>query len=265
MKLNKIKLRRYLNEMKLAQRALERNMQKDMTVLLKKQYTAYLKEAPKISAETIIKHQNQLDDVFSDYVKRTYNVYRHLYLKYIKPTLKKNFDSDIDKLVREYIRDNLGQKITNINDYTVEQVKNIYARVVEQTDADGAEDIDISRTNISKLFKQEIGQFSRSRANIIARTEAQSMMGTVQFKQAEALQDELEEPVYKIWLAGEDDRTREDHIDAQEQGAIPLNQPFLVGSSYLMYPGDPSGPPEQIINCRCKMLEGTMDVLEDFL
>ena len=136
---------------------------------------------------------------------------------------------------------------------------------MEQTDADGAEAVDISRASVSKVFKEEITQFSRSRANIIARTEAHSMMGTVQFKQAEALEAELEEPVYKIWLAGEDDRTREDHIEAQEQGAIPLNQPFRVGNSYLMYPGDPSGPPEQIINCRCKMLEGTMDVLEDFL
>ena len=54
----------------------------------------------------------------------------------------------------------------------------------------------------------------------------------------------------KEWVPIEDDRTRIDHSDAVNQ-IVPIKSPFLVGGAELMFPGDPSGPPEQVINCRC--------------
>jgi hypothetical protein len=33
---------------------------------------------------------------------------------------------------------------------------------------------------------------------------------------------------------------------------IPVDEPFIVGGAELMYPGDPAGPPEETINCRCR-------------
>jgi SPP1 gp7 family putative phage head morphogenesis protein len=51
----------------------------------------------------------------------------------------------------------------------------------------------------------------------------------------------------KVWVATNDSRTRERHaeINGEER---PLDKPYSNG---LMYPGDPSGPADEIINCRC--------------
>jgi uncharacterized protein with gpF-like domain len=54
----------------------------------------------------------------------------------------------------------------------------------------------------------------------------------------------------KVWISAEDDRTREDHIEADGQ-AVGMQDSFTIGGWELAYPGDPNGPAEQIINCRC--------------
>lgn len=55
---------------------------------------------------------------------------------------------------------------------------------------------------------------------------------------------------YKRWLATEDERTREAHAEADGQ-IVPLAQPFDVGGEHLLYPGDPNGSSDEVINCRC--------------
>jgi len=52
------------------------------------------------------------------------------------------------------------------------------------------------------------------------------------------------------WLAALDDRVREDHAIAHGQ-VRRLGESFDVGGESLSYPGDPSGSPGNIINCRC--------------
>lgn len=57
---------------------------------------------------------------------------------------------------------------------------------------------------------------------------------------------------YKQWLATADSRTRETHDEADGQ-TVPLEGTFQVGGYDLEFPGDPNGPPEEIINCRCTL------------
>jgi hypothetical protein len=52
------------------------------------------------------------------------------------------------------------------------------------------------------------------------------------------------------WLTASDDRVREDHVMADGQ-RVAMDEPFMVGGEPLMYPGDPSGSAENVINCRC--------------
>ena len=55
--------------------------------------------------------------------------------------------------------------------------------------------------------------------------------------------------VQKQWIASLDDRTRESHADI-DQEVQELEDEFSNG---LQYPGDPSGDPSEVYNCRCSM------------
>lgn len=54
----------------------------------------------------------------------------------------------------------------------------------------------------------------------------------------------------KQWLATNDDRTRDAHWSVNGQ-TVGIDAQFDVGGEKLDYPGDPSGSPENTINCRC--------------
>lgn len=108
------------------------------------------------------------------------------------------------------------------------------------------------------LGEREAGRFVRqalsgrmavSRARTIARTEIGAAQNAGMIDAAE----ELKVRYLKEWIAIEDGRTRLSHstVDGKK---IPREQKFRVGDAELEYPGDPSGPPEEIINCRCTML-----------
>jgi hypothetical protein len=57
----------------------------------------------------------------------------------------------------------------------------------------------------------------------------------------------------KRWLATEDERTRQWHLDMNEQPRD-IDEPFEDGhGNLLMYPGDPDAEPETVYNCRCSM------------
>lgn len=54
----------------------------------------------------------------------------------------------------------------------------------------------------------------------------------------------------KQWMATLDDRTRDDHADADGQ-TVDINEKFEVGGEEMEYPGDMSASPGNVYNCRC--------------
>uniref|UniRef100_A0AAU8B5W5 Minor capsid protein n=1 Tax=Dulem virus 33 TaxID=3145751 RepID=A0AAU8B5W5_9CAUD len=57
----------------------------------------------------------------------------------------------------------------------------------------------------------------------------------------------------KQWLATLDNRTRHEHAMLDGQ-TVDYDEPFEIYGYKLMYPGDPSGAPEMVYNCRCTMI-----------
>lgn len=102
-------------------------------------------------------------------------------------------------------------------------------------------------TRVRTVFEQA----DRTRAERIARTEVHGAVQGAQLAYAGGLPRTA--GVRKEWLATPDARTREAHRHADGQ-TRPLSEPFLVGGEPLMFPGDPAGTPDEVINCRCSML-----------
>lgn len=94
----------------------------------------------------------------------------------------------------------------------------------------------------------------KNRAVVVARTEA---IGAMNAGRLEAFKivaaDEPESEFELMWLATEDSRTRETHREADGQ-RVPVGSRFTVGGFELAFPGDPSGPPQEVIQCRCVSL-----------
>lgn len=59
--------------------------------------------------------------------------------------------------------------------------------------------------------------------------------------------------IFKRWDAKDDSAVRPGHKRADGQ-TVSIYQPFIVNMEPLMMPGDPSGSPSNVINCRCKPL-----------
>lgn len=57
----------------------------------------------------------------------------------------------------------------------------------------------------------------------------------------------------KRWDSERDNRVRVSHRDVDGQ-VRDLAMPFYVDGFPLMFPGDPVGPPESVINCRCDLV-----------
>lgn len=80
----------------------------------------------------------------------------------------------------------------------------------------------------------------------IARTELHTAAGVGSHESARSTGLDL----VKEWGSTEDARTRETHVEADGQRRE-MSQPFDVGDSKLMFPGDPKGAAEEVIQCRC--------------
>jgi hypothetical protein len=104
---------------------------------------------------------------------------------------------------------------------------------------------DVDRTN--RELTQQVAM-SSFRGEMIARTEVMGAYNSGTRLGGEALG--AYGPLEHSWLATGDNRTRESHAEADGQ-TIPFDQPFTVGGASLLYPGDSSGPPEEVVNCRC--------------
>lgn len=54
----------------------------------------------------------------------------------------------------------------------------------------------------------------------------------------------------KEWQTSHDERVRGTHRLADGDRAA-LSGVFTIGDGSLRYPGDPYGPPEEVVGCRC--------------
>ncbi len=146
----------------------------------------------------------------------------------------------------DWARKHAAKKVTEITATTEQRIGNAVADGLSSSD---------SPDEIARSIREDVGGMSTARARTIARTETSAAVGTAQQDEMEAASEEMGVDIKKTWAATEDAHTRETHLDADGQERD-INDSFQVGDAQLDFPGDPSGPPEEVINCRCVALYG---------
>lgn len=93
-----------------------------------------------------------------------------------------------------------------------------------------------------------------NRARVIAQTETTRAYGAGSLAGGMEQSRVTGRVLTKTWI-GRVERERATHL-ATNGTKLPLFYPFQVGDDQLMFPGDPTGSPENVINCRCSLLIG---------
>lgn len=110
-----------------------------------------------------------------------------------------------------------------------------------------------------------------ARAERLTRLEIRQVFNAANFAQSRAEQ-RTRPGIRKTWITQGDKDVRATHQAAGNRyrvggnpGPIPLRNRFEVGKARLRFPADPSGPDEEIMGCRCFVVEITPDVGEEIV
>lgn len=112
----------------------------------------------------------------------------------------------------------------------------------------------LSQSQIDRMVERYRERYIKHRSEVIARTEAlRSVHQGVDemFEQAFEVGTLDPNELYDEWDASGDARVRNSHsfMDGQQR---PIGEPFLSGNGNLLrYPGDPSAPASDSVQCRC--------------
>lgn len=139
-----------------------------------------------------------------------------------------------------YLLTMAGEKVSQINAYTLALLQSTLEEGVQAGEALK----DLSK-RIDDLY---LLQIIPNRSQTIAATEVAAANNYGSHEAAKASDLTLN----KVWLATEDGHTRATHSEADGQ-TVGLDEPFEVGGSQLMYPGDSSmgADASEVVNCRC--------------
>lgn len=142
-----------------------------------------------------------------------------------------------------FIQDFIGARANQL----AGQVTSSTYAAIQQALQDGVaagEDINRIAARVQDVFAQA----STNRAKTIARTEVISAANGSASLAASQLPSDV--AAGQEFIATRDERTRDDHAEADGQ-IVAMGEPFIVGGESLLYPGDPAGSAENVINCRC--------------
>jgi len=152
----------------------------------------------------------------------------------------KGFAETMTRLALQYVASEaIRRRITAIAETTRSQI----IKAVAKGYADG-----LGQMGVASYIRDLVPSFSAARAGLTARTETH---GAANFGANEAAK-QTGLPLKREWISAEDARTRRSH-DAANGQIVGPDEPFIVGGARLMYPGDPSGPADEVINCRCSV------------
>lgn len=155
------------------------------------------------------------------------------------------FDISRPEVVSQ-LRELLEKVARKVNDTTFVELTELF-----QTAEQLGEGIPAIQERLSTYFGDRKSDYQTERIARTTMTGASNAGSREAWKQA---RDENGVNVKKEWVSAlQPDRSRESHMEAHGQ-QVGLDEAFTVDGENLMYPGDPTGSPGNIINCLCGMI-----------
>jgi len=169
---------------------------------------------------------------------------------------------DVSPAKLAVLQDYSADLIRDVSREAISKINQAIARgiVGELTPKQVADEIVPAIRILKDPAKRKPGIFTSifNRAEKIMRTEMHRVNQIASQARLEQLVEQRPQ-IMKQWVATIDARTRRTHRMADGQ-IKKIDQPFIVGGHELMFPGDPAGPPEEVINCRCQSIMITKEV-----
>ena len=106
--------------------------------------------------------------------------------------------------------------------------------------------------NMARKISEYAPRAERYRAERIARTEIVSASNWASMESVRI--SNVSDQFLKRWLPAQQENTRVAHAEMINQPPIEMDELFEVDGEQLAYPGDPSGSPGNVINCRCTLV-----------
>jgi len=127
------------------------------------------------------------------------------------------------------------------------RIRNAGTQVFEAIQSTLQEGINGGETTeqLAERVRKAFQGIDKSRSLMIAKTET-----TVAYETARDMAFRAAGVQWKQWLTSGLGNTRLSHLNANEQ-IVPMDEAFKVGGHALRFPGDPNGPPQEVINCNC--------------
>ena len=171
--------------------------------------------------------------------------------------IKGDIEKATDLLMEEFIDEQAPKQAGFIMDTTRKETMGSLAA----TFSDFAGEPVIVGTAFAKGFLDNMNSKVAGRAEIISMTETQTTAERTKLTEAMVNAGDItagniplqpKKNSIKTWHTACDSSVRGTHKEANGQ-TKPLNEPFIVGGSRLMFPGDTSlfADPREIYNCRC--------------
>ena len=184
------------------------------------------------------------------------NIYNNLYVNIgIRFTkwYQRNFEKLIDKQTTDFsiweekysfIASKIAaERVVSVSGNRKKELRNVLQRLVKNPDFNS-----MNERQQQRILRQKFNGLSKTNAQRIVRTE--STLAANYATQQTAIDTFGINNLEKEWFAALDERTRPAHAAANGQ-VVEAKEPFNVGGEELMMPGDSSGSPKNVINCRC--------------
>ena len=162
---------------------------------------------------------------------------------------KRTSSKDAQANAAEYIK-TISNRLVGVADHIFADIRRELSAAIK-----GNETPQQMADRVDRVFAARGGNNWLGRAGVIARTETAAAINAGRMQAARKWAKDFglkQTDIIKTWLTQKDDRVRDSHRTTHGQKQ-PLSKPFSVGTVKMMQPGDPKGPAEECVNCRCTL------------